>query len=66
MNHIDTHTESVIWTAVVGLANGETVKIPGLMTHKQATKAADAMCDKMQAEGQLVAWSAARRQIELA
>lgn len=62
MNHIDTHTESANWTAVVGLANGETVKVPGLMTHKQATKAADAMCDRMQAEGQPVAWSAARRE----
>ncbi len=66
MNHNDAHAESAIWTAVVGLANGETVKIPGLMTHKQATKAADAMCDKMQAEGQPVAWSSARREIALA
>lgn len=66
MNHIDAHAESAIWTAVVGLASGETVKIPGLMTHKQATKAADAMCDKMQAEGQPVAWSAARRETAIA
>ena len=66
MNHIDTHGESANWTAVVGLANGETVKVPGLMTHKQATKAADAMCDRMQAEGQPVAWSAARRETAIA
>lgn len=62
MNNIDTHGEAAIWTAVVGLTTGETVKLPGLMTHKMATKAADALCDKMQAEGQPVAWSAARRE----
>ncbi len=62
MNHTDTHEEAAIWTAVVGLTTGETVKLPGLMTYKQATQAADAHSDKIQAEGQPVAWSAARRE----
>lgn len=63
MNQIDSHAEAVIWTAVVGLTTGETVKLPGLLTHKLAIKAADSLCDKMQAEGQPVEWSGAKRQL---
>ena len=50
-----------IWSAVVGLKSGETVKQPGGLTYAAANKAADIEADNLAAQGQAVEWSGARR-----
>jgi hypothetical protein len=52
---------AAIWTPVVGLKNGETVKLPGGITYAQANKAADIEADKLAAQGKSIEWSGARR-----
>lgn len=54
---------AAIWTAVVGLKSGETVKLQGGLTYKDATKAADIEADKLAAQGQAIEWSGARREV---
>ena len=52
---------AAIWTPVVGLKNGETVKLPGGLTYAEANKAADIEADKLAAQGKAIEWSGARR-----
>jgi len=52
---------AAIWTPVVGLKTGETVKLPGGLTYAEANKAADIEADKLAAQGKAVDWSGARR-----
>ncbi len=52
---------AAIWTPVVGLKIGETVKLPGGLTYAEANKAADIEADKLAAQGKAVEWSGARR-----
>lgn len=55
---------AAIWTPVVGLTTGETVKLPGGLTYAQANKAADIDADKLAAQGKAVEWSGAQRVTE--
>lgn len=52
---------AAIWIPVVGLKNGETVELPGGLTHAEANKAADRESDRLDAQGKAVEWSGARR-----
>lgn len=52
---------AAIWTPVVGLRSGETVKLAGGLTYAQANKVADAEADRLAARGNPVEWSGARR-----
>lgn len=54
---------AAIWTPVVGLMSGTTVKLPGGMTYAQANKAADIEADKLAGQGKAVEWSGARRSV---
>ena len=62
MTHATREDEAAaIWTAVVGLESGETVKQPGSLTYAAANEAADIEADKLAAQGKSVEWSGARR-----
>ena len=52
---------AAIWTPVVGLMNGQTVKLTGDLTYAEANKASDVEADKLAARGDAVEWSGARR-----
>ena len=54
---------AAIWTPVVGMTTGESVTLAGGLTYRAATKAADQAADRLQAQGQPVAWSGARRHV---
>lgn len=59
--HTSADEAAAIWTPVVGLSTGETVKLAGGLAYKEATKAADQAADKLAADGKPVEWSGARR-----
>ena len=52
---------AAIWTAVVGLKSGETVKLRGGLAYAAANKAADIEADKLAAQGTAIEWAGARR-----
>lgn len=54
---------AAIWTPVVGLKTGETVKLTGGLTYAAANKAADMEADKLAAQGKVIEWSGARRSV---
>lgn len=58
-SHADETAE--IWTPVVGLASGETLKLVGGLSYAAAVKAADIEADKLAANDQPIEWAGARR-----